>query len=101
MGRKSIGAILSHWKRTSAMARSVSARIQILLALSYLRHGELEIAYEQLSRAREDADGAGDGEASKLIATLKPSRNPRCDLPWCEPNVHASITSKMIAGDSG
>ena len=66
------------------MARS-SARIQILLALSYLRHGELEIAYEQLSRAREDADRAGDGEASKLIATLEPSRDPRCDLPWCEP----------------
>jgi hypothetical protein len=67
------------------MARSVSARIQILLALSYLRHGELEIAYEQLSRAREDADGAGDKEASKLIATLETSREQGCDLPWCEP----------------
>src|SRR5215203_3562778 len=87
LGRYSIRPILDSLDRTSAMARSVSARIQILFALSYLRHGELEIAYEQLSRAREDADFAGDREASKLIATLEPSREQGCKLPWCEPKL--------------
>ena len=77
------------------MARSVSARIQILLALSYLRHGELQIAYEQLSLAREDADFAGDKEASKLIATLEPSREQGCELPWCEPKISRTELVKL------
>ena len=52
------------------MAQSVSARIQLLLALCYLRQGEREIAYEQLSLAQEDATAAGDKAATELISSV-------------------------------
>jgi thioredoxin-like negative regulator of GroEL len=52
------------------MARSVSARIQILLALSYLRHGERDVALEQLSLALTDANEVGDDGAREFILKL-------------------------------